>query len=304
MISKALPQEKKAIYGIWKQIFAGDDGGYTDYFFRTLYRSENTLVLKQAGNIVSTLMRIPHEIMLNGKMIRASMILGVATVPSHRKQGLMHELMHDVLDELEHQELVTLIQAYNPSMYVQFGFEMVYYRRRYRVHRHQVPRCGNDGLTYEVQSDELQKLYAAYVRRFDGFYLRDCEYFDRLQQECAAEGGKIIAYRDGNGEIQGYASIYQTAAGIELRECLYLNSIALFKLLNLALQLKEEVWLHTTDAERLERILPDSQGQRYGFTMARINDYDLFNRLYSSSVTSVKDAFALSGKPLFMHEYA
>ena len=101
MISKALPQEKKTIYGIWKQIFAGDDGGYTDYFFRTLYRSENTLVLKQAGNIVSTLMRIPHEIMLNGKMIRASMILGVATVPSHRKQGLMHELMHDVLDELE-----------------------------------------------------------------------------------------------------------------------------------------------------------------------------------------------------------
>ena len=44
MISKALPQEKKIVYGIWKQVFAGDDGGYTDYFFRTLYKSENTLV--------------------------------------------------------------------------------------------------------------------------------------------------------------------------------------------------------------------------------------------------------------------
>ena len=30
MISKALPQEKKIVYGIWKQVFAGDDGGYTD----------------------------------------------------------------------------------------------------------------------------------------------------------------------------------------------------------------------------------------------------------------------------------
>ena len=39
MISKALPQEKKIVYGIWKQVFAGDDGGYTDYFFRTLYLS-------------------------------------------------------------------------------------------------------------------------------------------------------------------------------------------------------------------------------------------------------------------------
>ena len=58
MISKALPQEKKIVYGIWKQVFAGDDGGYTDYFFRTLYKPENTLVLKESGNIVSTLMRI------------------------------------------------------------------------------------------------------------------------------------------------------------------------------------------------------------------------------------------------------
>ena len=111
MISKALPQEKKIVYGIWKQVFAGDDGGYTDYFFRTLYKPENTLVLKESGNIVSTLMRIPHSIMLAGHILETSMILGVATIPSYRKRGCMHELMNDVLDEVEHRELVTLIQA-------------------------------------------------------------------------------------------------------------------------------------------------------------------------------------------------
>ena len=91
MISKALPQEKKIVYGIWKQVFAGDDGGYTDYFFRTLYKPENTLVLKESGNIVSTLMRIPHSIMLAGHILETSMILGVATIPSYRKRGCMHE---------------------------------------------------------------------------------------------------------------------------------------------------------------------------------------------------------------------
>lgn len=304
MISKALPQEKKTIYGIWKQIFAADDGGYTDYFFRTLYCPENTLVLKESGNIVSTLMRIPHEIMLNGRIVRASMILGVATVVSHRRQGCMHQLMSDVLDELEHRELVTLIQAYTPSMYTQFGFEMVYYRRRYTVKRSQLPRYSNEGVTYKVNARDLMDVYVAFVRRFNGYYLREEHHFDQLMEEAAAEGGRIIAYYDANGQIQGYASLYQTAKGIELRECIYLNSVALVKLINLALQLKDEVIVHTTNAEHLEKIIPGITWQDYGFTMARINDYDLFNRLYGSHAATPAEAFALGGKPLFMHEYA
>ena len=69
-------------------------------------------------------------------------------------------------------------------------------------------------------------MYTAYVRRFDGFYLRTKEDFDHLQEECNAEGGKLIAYYDQNKQIQGYASLYQTAQGIEVRECIYLNSVA------------------------------------------------------------------------------
>ena len=63
------------------------------------------------------------------------------------------------------------------------------------------------------------------------------------------------------------------------------NSVALFKLLNLALQLKPEIILHTTQDEHLEKIIKDVTWQDYGFTMARINDYDLFNRclLYTST---------------------
>ncbi len=95
-------------------------------------------------------------------------------------------------------------------------------------------------------------------------------------------GGKLIAYYDQNQQIQGYASLYQTAQGIEVRECIYLNSVALFKLLNLALQLKPEIILNTTKDEHLEKIIQGVTWQDYGFTMARINDYDLFNRLYGS----------------------
>lgn len=304
MISKALPQEKKTLYGIWKQVFSGDDGGYTDYFFHSLYQSENTVVYKEAGSIVSTLMRIPHEMMLHGRPIRISMILGVATVPNFRRQGYMHALMNDVLDEIEHQELVTLIQAYTPSAYTQFGFEMVYHRRKTIIQRSQIPLYNNEGLTYKINAKDLLVVYLSFTKRFNGYYLRDLAYFEKFIQEVSAENGKIIAYIDKNGQIQGYATLYQTAQGIELKECLYLNSAALLKLINLGLQLKDEIVLHTTNSEELSRIIKGLSWQDYGFTMARINDYELFNRYFNCQVSTVKDAFAISGKPLFMHEYA
>lgn len=304
MISKALPQEKKTLYGIWKQVFSGDDGGYTDYFFQSLYRSENTYVYKEAGNIVSTLMRIPHDMMLHDRPVRCSMILGVATLANYRRQGYMHAMMNDVLDEAEHQELVTMIQAYNPSIYTQFGFEMVYYRRRTTIHRSQVPVFNNEGLTYKIEPKDLLEVYLNYSKRFNGYILRDEAYYEKYVQEVNAEGGKIVAYYDKNNQIQGYAALYQSAQGIELKECLYLTSAALLKLINLGLQLKEEVLLHTTNSEEFSRILPGLTWQDYGFTMARINDYELFNRFYHCQVSTVKEAFALSGKPLFMHEYA
>ena len=114
----------------------------------------------------------------------------------------------------------------------------------------------------------------------------------------------LIAYYDQNKQIQGYASLYQTAQGIEVQECIYLNSVALFKLLNLALQAETEIIpaYHAQD----EHLGKDHQGRHmgdYGFTMARINDYDLFNRLYGARVTSPKgSAFAELVKPLFMQQ--
>ena len=90
-----------------------------------------------------------------------------------------------------------------------------------------------------------------------------------------------------------------------MRECIYLNSVALFKLLNLALQLKPEDYPAYHAGRASGKIIKDvNMAGLWLHRMARINDYDLFNRLYGSAVTSPKEAFALSGKPLFMHEYA
>ena len=104
--------------------------------------------------------------------------------------------------------------------------------------------------------------------------------------------------------IQGYATLLLDKQTIKIEECIYLNSVALYKLLNVALQQRHTAYLHVSANEDLSILLKGAKASRYGFTMARINDYELFNRLYGSKVNNVIDAFKLGNKPLYMNEFA
>lgn len=303
MIEKARKEEKSQIYAMWKEMFAHDDSGSIDFYFKNIYRSENTLVLKLDNKIVSSLQCLKHDLRIHGRTISVSYIGGVVTLPQYRKQGNMHTLMNNILNEVGHQDLITLIQAYNPDIYKGFGFEMVYFRKKALIKKEQVPKANTAGLTYQFTSDQLLSVYAQFSKRFTGFYLRTEAYFKNFVLEVQAEGGRVVACFDEKNQIQGYASLYPIQDWIELREVIYLDTKTLFKIINFALQLRPKVQFHCTQAEKIEAILTKVTFEEYGFMMARINDYDLFNRLCNCHVRNVQEAFHCSNKPLFIHEY-
>ena len=289
---------------IWRLCFPNEDIRYTDYFFKKIFKPEYGLAYKENQTAVSCLCKIPHDIMLNGIILRASMIVGVATLPKYRNRGYMHKMMDICLDGASHSELVTLIQAYNPSLYEQFGFQIVYYHQFYELTRDNIERITNEGCAFNPSVNDMFKVYSLFVKRFNGFYIRDYDYFNNYIEEIKSQGGKIVAYYDEYGLIQGYATLLLDKQTIKIEECIYLNSVALYKLLNVALQQRHTAYLHVSANEDLSILLKGAKASRYGFTMARINDYELFNRLYGSKVNNVIDAFKLGNKPLYMNEFA
>ncbi|MBP3399721.1 MAG: GNAT family N-acetyltransferase [Erysipelotrichaceae bacterium] len=192
MVTKALPQDKAQVLALWKEAFSFDDGGYTKFFFDRYYRNHQTFVLKEDNTVISSAIKTPHSLMLHGKMIQASMIVGVATKEDHRHQGHFHRLMNAVLDECEHQELVTLIQAYDPELYKEFGFEVVYKRKQILIKRADVPQLADTGITYRLDFKNLMKVYSQFTAKFDGVMMRDENYFRDLAHEVEAQGGKSL----------------------------------------------------------------------------------------------------------------
>ncbi len=303
MIKRAERVHTSIIEEMWAVCFPQESVLYNDFFFRNYYSPKRTLIFSEDNRVKASLQRYPHEMMMNGRILQTSMIVGVATFPEHQGQGCMNKLMEKALDQIEHQELITWIQAYNPDLYKKFGFEMVIYHNELTITADQVKKISNKGCSYDVDSEAMMKLYASFVRHFNGFYIRDKAYFDTLKKSVEAQHGKVIAYYNDQGELEAYGILLPKKKEVVLEECIYLNTVALMKLVNLALQHRPTVRLHTSDTEGLSVLFPTAQTRKYGAAMARVNDIELFNRLYGTSISTVKEAFASSGKPLYLNEF-
>lgn len=302
MIEQGNPSLTGGIRDCWKKSFTLEDPRFMDYFFRNVFRPEYAYADVENGRVAGSVMRIPHAVIFNGRVLQESMISRACTLPDFRNQGIMHDLMETVIDACSHTELITLMPADQNKNGSQWGFEPVAWRTDYLLTREDVKRITNFGCAFEPSPLDMLRVYSAYIRRFNGFYARDLEYFVRYKKEINARGGKIVAYYDARNVIQGYAAILIRGREAVVEECVYLNSIALNKVLNAALQERSSVHLHTSKAENLSSLFPNAAHEDYPSTLARLNDPELFSRLFNADVKTVQDAFALSRKPLNLSE--
>lgn len=303
MIDKATVEQTNEIKQIWRMCFPKEDPRYTEFFFKNVYKPENCYVNIVDGKIVSTLVRNPHELMFNGRVIATSMLMGVATVPKEQNNGYMKQLMESVLDACEHSELFTLIQTETPELYEPYGFKTIYKRRDYTLERKDVNRITNFGCAYEPSPIDLLKVYSAFIKRFNGFYPRDLEYFVQYRKQVIALGGKIVAYYDSKDQIRGYAVMIPQGNELRVEEIIYLDSMSLTKLCNAALQERRIIHLLVSEAEELSKLFPEAPSKEYPSTMVRLNDPILFSRVFNKKITNAQEAFGITNKPLNLNEW-
>ncbi len=302
MITKAKNEQTDEIKELRRICFPDEDPRYTDFFFRYIYKPENCYLYMSGGEILSCIIRDVHPLMFNGRVIQASMLTGAATRPDVRKNGYMHKLLQVVMDACEHSELLTFVQSEEPDLFEHMGFRRIYKRNVYEISRMDCRRTTNFGINFDPSAIDLLKVYSAYISRFNGFYTRDLPDFVTRIKEARETGRKIIAYFNGKDQIQGYAIMKINDDCVDIEELTYLSGMALLKLCNTALQEKDKVYLHVSDAEDMNKVFPRASAKEELSAMARLNDAALFSKLYNTKVTDTRDLRAVSLRPLNLNE--
>lgn len=300
-LCKASATDKEILYKQWKEAFEHDDGGSIDHYFSAYYNPNECYILKDENTILSSLQVHRHVMVLQGKRIEVSFIVGVLTPPEFRKKGYMKMLMDEVLDMLDHQNLITVLQAYIPEIYEPFGFQKIYRRKKFIVDKTMVPVLSAQGISYTVDPGDLQAFYKQFTAHFDGYFLREDGYYQKRFAELKAEGGRVMILKE-QGVVKGYCMFTVEQKHIDIDEILYIDAVSLLKMVSTLLNGKDKVILHVSAHEDLSRILPGAQASLEEYMSVRINDFDLFNKLFETRATTVSQAMTLGGKPLWVHD--
>ena len=302
MIKEAGAAQKDAIYELLQSAYPTRSRAYLGFYFKYIYDQGKTICLEQDERIIAAMSMHEHVMNFNGRKLLVSFLSGVATLPDYRRRGHMRYLMQSMLDEAEHNHLITLIEAFNPKLYETFGFETIYQTKTYTINSRYFEKVKKRGVSHNVSAVELFELYQKYAKHFDGCYVRDTQYFETFMRKALLDHGNICVYRNKDHEVCGYAVYEENSVEVRVHEIVYVDSIALMKMLRFISEGYPDVTVTVSPSEKLEKLFPLTIPKKSGYTMARINNYELFNKLYNSKVKSVKEAFAITKKPLFLHE--
>ncbi len=287
---------KKTMHSLWKEAHA-DNISYVDSYFHTYFKEDETRVLRVDGNIEASLQVHAKNLSLHGKLLKTSFLVGCIGSLSDRKS-----LVESVLDEVSKSDLITLIQTDHPEIYESLGFETVIESRVFNMSSALIPDFPMDGIVLDPASKDLVKVYNRFTKYFTGYFVRTEHDFELMKQDLRNQKGSFVGYSI-DGVLCAYARIINHGTYVDVLECVYDKSGSLLRLLSFVSRGVSRIVFTASESERINKVIPEARGKKIPFIMARINDKELFERLYHIKIISAYSAFNAFGLPLFNRDF-
>ena len=173
---------------LWKIAF-GDSECFIDTYFKNRVLPDNSPAIFDNGKLICVLHLIPYKIDIRGKVLDTAYIVGVATHPDYRKQGLMAKLLKESLQILKQREIcITHLYPFLHAFYERFGWAAVTDMAHCRI------KPVENGRKYafcrDANYDDMIKLYKKAMKDYNGFIIRGAKEFMNRVEEASCDGGE------------------------------------------------------------------------------------------------------------------
>ena len=228
-IRYARENDKEQVISLWNYCFE-DTAEFVDYYFENVYDKNNTIIIEEDSQILSSLQLNKHSIRLRNNDYNVSYVVGVSSKPEIRGLGYMKYLMTYTLRDLfKKGEIVSLLMAIDYRLYKRYGFEHCYDQIQYNINTQEFGVFKlNSRLKKATKKDAkfLSDVYFDAMKFLNGYTLRDEAYFSKFIKEIESEEGNVYIYE--KGVHKGYIAYYIQNNTFIVRELIY-NSISSLK---------------------------------------------------------------------------
>lgn len=277
MIRKAENSDKLAIYNLYNTM-KSDASSFIDYFFNEFFDHREYYLLI-VNEVVLALVRVKDEILHFKNYNLEVNIINEFLVAENCPSDMLREFLETVFASFKYQKLITLAKSeYDLKDY---GFKSISKFKRYKLNRSDLFFVNDYYVFDEFNVNELRSLYNQFTKHFESYLFRSESYFSDYLKLLKALNYEIYVSKSKNGQLLGYIVYNYIEGEIQVIELVYLDSIALITLLNQAMGINNYIYINTSNSEVLSKIFKDIAYQIYPNLSFRVNDKDLFGRLFS-----------------------
>lgn len=302
MLVKAAAKNKNEIYRLWKMLFSSNNSGSIDFFFKHYYDQGQTYLIKEGEEIISGVCVLHHPIALLDRVIKISYFVGIFTVEENNPKGAIEELLQQVIKIEGNQTLVSIMRPHYPQVAESLGFIPLVHHQIVWLNANMMSPVSTMNVTYQIDDNQLLDAYTRFTQYFDGYKIRTKEDFVSLKKEVQAQHGKLVGYVE-NDKLLGYMVYLLHDKQIEILEIIYFDVDTLMRLLYFASNMNHYIKVHISTQENWKKIFPKATIDTEVFVVGKINDMQLFNDCFSSTLYLSDEIVNLLTKPLFFSEY-
>jgi predicted acetyltransferase len=182
---------------------------------QAMFEPDRALVATDGGEIVGTARALTRDLSVPGAVVPAAHVTGVGVRATHRRRGILSDLMKRQLREAP--EAIAVLWASEPGIYGRFGYGAAAWATSYEIDLNRVGPPAvriRPGEISELAPDDAAKELAPLLRslqeRRPGVSGRsELGWQKRLQDKPDGRGGRtarrILVHRDETGAVDGYA---------------------------------------------------------------------------------------------------
>lgn len=258
--------------------------------FFNYYFDSNQAYLGTSGTVLQVNRKVLN---LHDKKLRVSYIHPIINYNINE--------MKEIIDTCSQRDLITMIYSEKDPALEALGFEAVIEQQVANIPSQLLPEFNVQGIVLDPTLEQLKQVFDTYSSHFTGYFQRSIEDFQNIRRDTHYLKGKIVGFSDGE-KLKGYIRSIHHGSYVEVLECCYDTSGTLLRLLSFVSKGTVRIIYHTNISEKIYKILPDIKVDTKVVMLARINDKELFERLFHIKIISSYSAFNAFSKPVLNHD--
>lgn len=291
-------EDKQLIFSLYNT--ATDlDSRSIDYFFSEHYDPAHFLIVKQA-DVVLCCMKVREEsIFLKGYHVEV-MLIEQLVVSGNCPRSVKNEFIDACLAQFEKRKLFTVL---TDSLIKNRSFENIFRHKRYKLQRPALFNVDGYSISDRFEAHELLSAYDSFAKHFDSFMHKDLAYFEEKIKRLRNDNVEIFVSRDAHHDIVGYIVYNYIDGELEVLTVIYKDTLALLTLLNQAMGMNSHIYVNVSLNENLQKIFGSIHYDIIEDVFIRVNDVELFQRLYRTKCNSLTEFLDKNQRPLYLGFY-